>query len=182
MNEQRCSFTSRPESAPTTLFVYFPAGICANNAVRSLPGRNLHEQRCSLTTRPEFAPTTLFAHYPAGICANNAVRSLPGRNLHEQYCSFTSRLEFALTVLFAHLPTGICASNVVCSIAGKNHRKPELTMPTVLACRWFSLTPQNLFILHPKLAAAPTTHPTTRTYWWLVDPRQAQAHLLLRRP
>src|SRR5215475_2311106 len=124
------------------LFALFPAGIHANNAVRSLPGRNLLEQRCLLTSRSEFARTTLFAYFLIGIRSNNAVHLLPDRNPIEQRCSLASRSEFAPTALFAHLLTGICANNVVCGIAGKNHRKPGLTTPSVLAFRRFSLKPQ----------------------------------------
>src|SRR5215471_17844370 len=75
------------------LFALFPAGIHANNAVRSLPGRNPVEQRCSLTSRPEFARTTLFAYFPIGIRTNSAVRLSPDRNLREQRCLWNCRQE-----------------------------------------------------------------------------------------
>src|SRR5215475_5132133 len=65
-----CSLAFQPESTRTALFVHFQAGICSNNVVRSLPGRNLLQQRCSIASRPESTRTTLFAHFPAGICSN----------------------------------------------------------------------------------------------------------------
>jgi hypothetical protein len=45
------------ESARTTLFAYFPAGIRANSAVRSSPNRNLREQRCLFNCRQELSKT-----------------------------------------------------------------------------------------------------------------------------
>src|SRR5215467_3190024 len=91
LREQHCSFTSWLESARTTLFAYFPDGICTNNAVRLLSSRNPVEQRCSFTSRMESAPTTLFTHLPTGICANNVVCSISVKNTSQIGINYVER-------------------------------------------------------------------------------------------